>query len=354
MSTEKSPGQSAEAGQGGQRIEAKELRCQERQPLQRVIPLPAPFVVYIEPTNLCNFRCQFCPTADKPLLRRVGRPNGSMPLELLRKIVSDLAAFGTRLRLCSLYKDGEPLLHPDFPEMVRCLKQANVADRIWTKTNGSLLAPELNQELIDAGLDMICISVEAVSSEGYRKISGANIDYQQFRENVRDLYQRRRRCEIYVKIADYGQGQAKLDQFYADFQPISTKIAVEKLMGWSYSSVKDFTLGTHPTTYDGLPFTPKEVCSYPFYVMAINFNGTVSLCGNDWSHSTVVGDASRESLREIWEGERLFEFRRMLLEGRRKENRACGDCHYLLIVPDNIDPYREEILARLRAARAKR
>jgi len=32
------------------------------------------------------------------------------------------------------------------------------------------------------------------------------------------------------------------------------------LMGWSHSDVKDFTLGTQPTTYDGLPFTEKEVC----------------------------------------------------------------------------------------------
>jgi len=30
-------------------------------------------------------------------------------------------------------------------------------------------------------------------------------------------------------------------------------------MGWSYSDIKDFTLGTNPDTYDGLPLIPKNL-----------------------------------------------------------------------------------------------
>ena len=178
-----------------------------------------------------------------------------------------------------------------------------------------------------------------------------DIDYDAFRDNLRDLYERRNGCEIYIKIADSGLSKDEIDKFYKDFEPFATKIAVEKLMGWSYSSVKDFTLGTRPDTYDGLPFTPKQVCPYPFYVMAVNFNGTVSMCGNDWSHNTVVGDASKESLKSIWEGEALFEFRKMMLDGRRKENKACGDCYYLQIVPDNVDAHSKTILEKLSRGR---
>jgi radical SAM protein with 4Fe4S-binding SPASM domain len=315
--------------------------------LEEVIPLPAPYVIYIEPTNLCNFQCKFCPTSDKELLKKVGRPAGQMGMALFQKITDDIKRFGYRLKLASLYKDGEPLLNKAFPEMVRYIKQADVADRVWTKTNGALLRPELNEQLIDSGLDMICISVESVSAEGYLRVANAKIDYNAFRENVRDLFVRRRKCEIYVKIADTGLTAEELEKFHRDFQDISTHIGVEKLMGWSYSSIKDFTLGTSPDTYDGLPFTPKDVCPYPFYVMAVNFNGTVSLCGNDWSHNTVVGDVNKESLVDIWRGRNLYEFRKMLLEGRRHENKACGDCYYLKIVPDNIDSHRRMILEKL-------
>ena len=54
----------------GKRIEAKDLRCKKREPLAEKIPLPAPYVVYIEPSNLCNFKCIFCPTGDPELLKK--------------------------------------------------------------------------------------------------------------------------------------------------------------------------------------------------------------------------------------------------------------------------------------------
>jgi radical SAM protein with 4Fe4S-binding SPASM domain len=155
-----------------------------------------------------------------------------------------------------------------------------------------------------------------------------------------------------VKIADSGFSPAELEKFYADFTPISTHIGVEKLMGWSYSSVKDFTLGTKPDTYDGLPLVKKNVCVYPFYVFAVNADGSVSLCGNDWSHGTVVGNVAESSLKQIWESEALFDFRRTMLEGRRHDIRACADCYYLQIVPDNIDPHASQVLDKLSSSRA--
>jgi radical SAM protein with 4Fe4S-binding SPASM domain len=338
----------------GRRIQAKELRCRERQPLHEVLPLSAPFVIYIDPTNKCNFRCKFCPTGDKELLRKVGRPERGMSLELFKKIVDDLKAFPSKLKLANVYKDGEPLLNRHFPEMIGYLKDANVVEKIWTKTNGALLKPHLNRALVAAGLDLVCISVEAVDAAGYLEIANARLDYEKFRENVRDLYEHRGACEIYIKIADANLSLANKERFFADFQDRATHIAVEKLMGWSFSSAKDFTLGTNPDTYDGLPFVDKDVCAYPFYVFAVNSDGSVSLCGNDWSQSTAVGNVTTQSLKEIWDSDALFEFRRMLLEGRRSENRACGDCFYLRIVPDNIDAYRGEILAKLRKARPRR
>ncbi|MEI6033085.1 MAG: radical SAM/SPASM domain-containing protein [Verrucomicrobiae bacterium] len=335
------------AASGGQRIQPKDLRCEERQCLPDVIPLPAPYVVYIEPSNLCNFRCRFCPTADKDLLRKVGRPSGSMGIDLFKKIIGDLGAFPNRIKLLSLYKDGEPTINRAFSEMVRYAKASGVAERIWTKTNGSMLSPSFNEEIVSAGLDMVHISVEGVSAHAYQTIADVSIDYGKLVENIADLYARRRGCRIYIKIADAGLTAEEVEKFHHDFQPICDYIGIEKLMGWSHSDLKDFTLGTRPNTYDGLPLVPKVVCAYPFYVMAVNWNGAVSLCGNDWAHKTVVGDASRQSMRQIWEGDEMFEFRKMMLEGRRKENPACGNCYYLQIVPDNIDKQRKDILANL-------
>jgi len=332
--------------QEGMRIEAKDLRCQNRQHLQDVLPLITPFVVYIDPTNVCNFRCKFCPTGDPSLLEQVGRTHASMSLDHFKKTIDDLREFPDRLKLLNLYKDGEPLVNKHFPAMVKYAREARIAERIWTKTNGSLLGPEINSQLVDAGLDMICISVEGVSSEAYQKIAGLKIDYDKFISNLRNLFIHRGAMDIYIKIADSGLNQKEIDRFYSDFGPISTHIAIEKLMGWSNSGLKDFTLGTHPDTYDGLPFVPKTVCAYPFYVMAVNADGSVSVCGNDWSYVTSVGNVFQQSLKSVWEGTRLRAFQRMMLEDRRCENAACSDCYYIKIVPDNLDPFRHQLLEK--------
>ena len=71
---------------------------------------------------------------------------------------------------------GEPTLHKKLPDMIKYAKDKNVAETIRLVTNGTLLNPTLNPKLIDAGLDQIKISLEAVDEDNYKKISGHSID----------------------------------------------------------------------------------------------------------------------------------------------------------------------------------
>ena len=334
----------------GQLVEAKDLRASKRTDLSEVVPLPAPYVMYIEPTNLCNFKCAFCPTGDKKLLKRVGRPSGMMEMKLFKKIVDETKELRTRIKIVNLYKDGEPLLHPEFPEMIHYLKESGIAEKIYAKTNGSLLNPELNQKLADSGLTWLGISVESTSSDGYKEISGVQLDYDLFKENLADLYSKTRKnnLQIYIKIVDNHLTVGEKQKFFDDFSRICDFYAIENLMGWSYSSVKDFTLGTKPEfSMDGAGFIEKTVCPLPFYSLAINFNGSVSICCSDWSHSTVIGNVRENSMYEIWHGKLLFDFRKMHLQGRRCENQACGDCYFLKMVSENIDKDKEIILKNI-------
>ena len=326
-------------------IQGKDIRVSTRNKLEEVIPLEMPYVLFIEPTNLCNMRCKFCPTGDESLRKK--RPNGSMTWETYCKIIKDIREFGNKLKRINFYKDGESLLNPKFCDMVRLAKAAEVSESLWLKTNGLLLNPELNQKLIDSGLDMIGISISHISAEGYKKISDVNIDYHRLKSNIKDLFNRRNNCKLYIKIADTGLSQADKDQFYNEFGDIADFIAVEGLHGWSMSDVKDFTLGTGSKTFDGLPFTPKIVCPWVFYELAINWDGSVSICNEDWVHGTVVGHVLEESLKDIWQGKRLYEMQKMMLEGRRSENKVCANCFYLSCAPDNIDDYRNQLLKKI-------
>ncbi len=326
-------------------VQGKDIRVAKRQKLNEVIPLDMPYVLFIEPTNLCNMQCQFCPTGDKNLKKM--RPNGSMTWETYRKIITDIEEFGKKLKRINFYKDGESLINKDFCGMVKLAKEKEVSDSLWLKTNGLLLSPKLNQKLIDSGLDMIGIGVTHITKEGYKRISDVNIDYEKFKKNIRDLYNRRNSCKVYIKIVDTGLSQSDKDIFFNDFSDISDYIAVEGLHGWSMSNVKDFRMKTESKTFDGILFTQKIVCPWPFYELAINWDGSVSLCNEDWVHGTIVGDINKETLKEIWDGKRLYEMRKMMLEGRRSENKVCADCFYLTCAPDNIDEYRFQILEKI-------
>ncbi|MEI8246728.1 MAG: radical SAM/SPASM domain-containing protein [Lentisphaerota bacterium] len=335
----------------GKIIIGNELRCAKRQVLADIIPLQTPFLLFLEPTNLCNFKCKFCPTGNTDLLKKVGRRPISMSMALLKKIVKDLKEFPEPLKSLVLYKDGEPLLHPEFPEMYRYLKDSGVAKQFRVTSNGSLLNPELNRRLIDAGLEWIRISVEAVSAEKYLEFSSYKLDYEKFIDNLRDLYERRNQCHIHIKIINIGLTEEEKEKFFSDFSSICDTCGIENPHGWSNGDMKDFTLGGEQVSMDGIPLLERDVCPQPFFSLAINSNGTVSICCVDWAHETVIGDLNKNSLKEIWNGNELYEFRMMHLEHRRQENNACAECNFIKTLPDDIDANAGLIIERLKQSR---
>ena len=73
----------------------------------------------------------------------------------------------------------------------------------------------------------------------------------------------------------------------------------------------------------------RQVCPEPFKGLAVNFDGTVSLCCVDWSHQTLVGDLKRERFLDIWNGEKLKQFRLLHLRNERHKIAPCENCHYM-------------------------
>lgn len=325
-------------------IQAKDLRGERTERLADAVPLSTPWTMFIEPTNACNFRCDYCPTGHTDLLERVGRKNTLMSYELFCKLVDDLRAFPRRLKMCNVYKDGESLIHPRFCDMVRYLRAADVTENIWLKTNGALLTPALNAELVTCGLDMIGVSVQHVHAQGFYDIAKVRIDYDKYRVGVLDLYQRSRgtSTRISAKIADVGFSEADKAQFIADFSDRCDFIAIEGLHGWSTSEVFDFKLGTDQA-FDGTPRKEKIACPLVLYMLTVSANGDVSICNDDWAHYHQIGNAAHMGLADIWNGARLRDFRLMHLEGRRGENMACANCDYLQALPDSVDADLEEL-----------
>ncbi|KAA3595905.1 MAG: radical SAM protein [Calditrichaeota bacterium] len=334
---------------------AKELIRQKIKPFHKELPLPIPLTMHLDPTNLCNFKCTFCPTGDSELLKSVGRPKGQMEFELFCKIIDELAEMvnsaNHKLKVLHLYKDGEPLIHKQFCQMVSYAKSKNAAETVGTTTNAALLTKEKSIQIIESGLDKIRISVEHVDDQSYKKITQNYSDYNTIKSNVKFLFnektKRKSSLHIFAKIVDTNLTEAEKQKFKNDFAPISDTLRIDSLMGWSNSETKDFLLGVDVSEgMNGTPLIPRKVCSEPFSKLAINFDGKVSVCCVDWSYGTIIGDLTKETLSEIWNGEKLREFRITHLKGEREKIEACKNCQYILGLPKEsiLDNHVEKLL----------
>ena len=177
------------------------IDIQDRDELRAALPLRTPFILYIDPCDTCNFRCKFCPTGNRDLMKNTkGRMHGPMDFEVFRGLIDSLADFDDPIRVVRLYKEGEPLLHPRFADMVAYAKASPRVLRVDTTSNAALLTPERSRAILDAGLDRLNISVEGMTAAQYRDFSGAGLDFGRFVENIAWFYDHRGRCEVNIKI----------------------------------------------------------------------------------------------------------------------------------------------------------
>lgn len=319
-----------------------------RTALETVIPLSSPFVLFVDPSDACNFKCRFCPTSDRDLMKSVQRPWRQMPLEIFKKIVVDMKQFKQKVRVLRLYKDGEPLLNKNLAEMVSYAKKMDVSDKIDMTTNAALLTRDKGLALVEAGLDRINISIYGVSDKNYADFSGVKIEFAKILENVKSFYDIRGECEMLVKINGDSLSEEEKKLFLEEFGDHTDKIYVESIMScWPNFKLRGVEVNTSQGIY-GQKLQELNVCPYPFYSMAINSDGVVSVCFLDWSRKLTIGDVRVESLIDIWAGEAMKSYQKMFLEGHRKNHPICGDCGQMTHGnADNLDEYREKILEKL-------
>lgn len=313
-----------------------------------VVPIESPYVLLIDPSNLCNFKCKFCPTGNKELIKSTGRYQGLLDFNLYKKIVDDLKEFSEPIRVLRLYKEGEPLVNPDFANMIKYAKNSGLVKRIDTTTNGALLNPKLNREIIKAGLDQINISVNGVSSEQIYYYTNTKVDFDEYVRNIKDLYDNRGDCEISIKSIEENLTPDEQKKFFDIFGEISNRIVLEHLSpAWpqfEFSDIKmKFTSGNY-----GQEIIERKVCPYIFYILVINSDGRASTCVGDWQNKLIVGDTRNQSIKEIWQGKLLNEHRINHLKGQRNLNNFCGDCQVVSHgTLDNLDEYADAILKRM-------
>lgn len=332
------------------------LKSTNRQNLREVLPLRKPFTVIIEPSSLCNFRCIQCFQSIKGD-SYFTRSRGSMPMARFEKVIDDLKRWpGPRIKVLKLSLYGEPMVSPDFSEMLRVARHADIAERIETTTNASLLNPGIAERLVEHQLDYARVSIYATNQARLGAVTGSRLEIATIHENLRilqDVKRRRGSIKPFVscKMLDsYSEENEHFLRMYAD---IADEVYIDKPHSWIQVDGADFIgsyyqAGTDKARSDlEAHSTQRVACPMAFTTMAVRSNGDVSPCCVDFIGGTNLGNIDEHGLQELWNGDAWFAFQKMQLENRKQENGSCARCdiyrsdHY---TRDNIDGFPVEKL----------
>ncbi len=275
----------------------------------RELTFPSRFAV--EVCADCNLACVMC---HHPSMRR---PKGKMPFELWKRCADQIAEVSPATQ-CWFSFCGEPLLEPqrlfrmlEFGKSVG-LRSLNV------NTNGMLLRPELAEPIMDTGVDLIVIGIDAHSSETYERIR-VHGDRDELYGNVKHLLAARaardRGPEIQVQFIEMDENGHELEAFSDYWVARGAVVKVRKKLSWG----GQFDTPLQIPTEDRIP------CPWALTMMHVFWDGRVPRCPGDTEGEDGVGNAWDESLTVLWE--RLGHYREKHL-GRRFDElpQRCQDC----------------------------
>jgi MoaA/NifB/PqqE/SkfB family radical SAM enzyme len=317
-----------------------------------------PVCLYLETTNRCNLLCTTCPRTFEDL-----EPPADMSWELFTSIVDQLP----RIERVVLHGIGEPMLVEDLPRMIRYLKARGTY--VLFNTNGTLLTAKKGRELIATGLDELRVSLDAADADSFKAVRGrdyfARIVRQVgaftalqakmgaalpkvslwltgLKETIGQLNQFVELAgkigvgEVYLQRLVYfpeAQGHAAPSQalFERLTQAQAGTIAAAEAKARQLGIVFNASGATEPGTSlaKRTEDQPWSLCRRPWTLMYFTAHGrAIPCCIAPFAlrgyENFTLGDATQETLRAIWSGERYRDFRRRLLSDQPPP--TCANC----------------------------
>ena len=267
----------------------------------------------VENITTCSARCVFC-TYPQVMSERAGQ---SMPMDLYRKIVDDMATIPqiTTLKITGL---SEPTLDPLLEERVAYSKKKapNVLTQIYT--HGAHLTPKRHDSLRAAGLDSIVVSLNAVRAEQHEAVMGLkgkfdivcrNIDYAIANRNGRHV-------EVHAVCNE--------DTF-------NRQDVIDFSLRWGHASAGGFGLCVWEGNWTGdtrtvRDFTPNKCCFRATSQIYVTYDGKVTPCCFMPLGNVSFGDLNTQTIRDVYNNNPHLNFREKHAADRADEFEYCKTC----------------------------
>ncbi|MDB9718810.1 radical SAM protein [Candidatus Pelagibacter sp.] len=270
-----------------------------------------PLLVDIELSSICNLKCPMCYTITDKFGQMVNTKR--MDMELFKKIIDEIAYKVPAIRL-SLR--GESTLHKNFAECVEYAKNNGIKE-ISTLTHGFKLTLSFFEKIAKAGIDWITISIDGTDKmyESIRKPLKFN-DLLQKIKDIKKYKDKNNLKKPVIKIQGIWPAvKENIDKYYDTFAPIVDKVAFNPLIDYLWND-------------DEIEYLEDFSCPQQYQRLVIGADGLVMKCSNDEENVEIVGDATKQSVHEIWHGDKMTKVREMHKEERGfLKSEICRKCY---------------------------
>lgn len=263
--------------------------------------------IYCEITNICNLSCSFC--------KKTKRTLQFISVENFAKVIESIKGYTTQICLHIL---GEPLLHPNFDELIEICNQNNI--KVNLVTNGTLI----ENLSTDCNLKKVSFSLHSFPTEKF----GENyiFELKKYLEKICNFTEKFKgisELRLWNKDNDLGLNAyilEHLSNFYKCEMPLVTHKIKENL----YLGVAS------PFVWPSLsePICKGNYCYGLRHQMGILVDGTVVPCCLDGEGVINLGNIYQTPLREILDSERA---QKMLkgFQNRTLTEELCKHCQFI-------------------------
>ncbi len=296
-----------------------------------------PFILNMEPGNICNLKCPLCPTGSG----ESGMRKGFLSLDFFKRIFDQLKG---SVKCVNLYSWGEPLLNKELIAIIRHIKKADKAIRVIISTNLNIRDNLLLTQLLDSGIDEIIVSCDGATKETYGKYRVGG-DFELVMQNMRYLAEKKKESggntRIVWNFLVFKHNEHEVEKARA----MAKEIGVDFRIGLMRTSMKDEILKPHResierdinwipdnpqySAYDKTNYATKKTiasCRKPWQEISINWDGLVFPCCAVYGEKYSFGDAKKDAIRDIWNNPGFIRARKEILNKKLTAETICGTC----------------------------
>ena len=288
-----------------------------------------PVVYNIETTNACNMKCEMCPrttmmtrkieTLDRETFNTIAeqlKPYSKEEWETWQRFVEEKYGIPRDSmsenhfflhvipKVLVLHGYGDPLLDKEMPERVRILNEKGIIT--YFSCNPANIDIGRHRNLYENGLDYIKFSIESVDDFLHKQIRGQSSDFSESFKKICVLLEKKKKNNyktviIITMLNLKRKNQAlEFEQLKEAFKGMDVYIYIKSQDQQWY---KNKYLGTDSIHW-------LEFCQFPWSSMTIKSNGAATMCAEDFNNEIILGDTRKESLYDIWNGEKYTRLRK--------------------------------------------